>query len=96
VTGVEELFFGLDVDEDFGDAMDTGEDAIFDDVGDGVAVADSDVAADNDVEVDVVAEADFANEAFFESNDSGDEDGHLSDVLLNFWGWRGVEDLGEG
>ena len=96
VGGVEEFFFGFDVDEDFRNPLHVGEDAVFDDVRDGVAVADGDVSADDDMEVNVVAKADFADKAFFESDDAGDEDGYLADMLLDLRRRCGVEDFGEG
>ena len=96
MAGVEEFFFGLDVDEDLGYAVDGAEDSIFNAVGDGVAGTDGDVAIDDDVEVDVVAEADFTHETFFQTNDTGHQFGDLADVLLDFGGRGGVEDLGKG
>jgi len=95
VGGVEEFLFGFDVDEDFGYVVDVGEDAVFDDVGDGVAGADGDVAVDDDVEVDVVAEADLAHEALFKADDAGDQPGDCADVALDFGGRGGVEDFGQ-
>ena len=96
MAGVEEFFFGFDVDEDFGDAVNGVEDAIFDAVRDGVAGADGDVSIDDDVEVDVVAEADLAYEALLEANDAGDEFSDLADMQLDLGRRRGIEDLGQG
>lgn len=95
MRGIEEFFFRFDVDEDFGDVVNAGQDAVFDDVGDSVAGAYGDVSVDDDVEVDVVAEADFSDEAFFEADDAGDQGGDGADVLLNLGGRRGVEELGQ-
>ena len=73
------------MDQDLSDADYACENAVFDDVRDGVAGADGDVAVDDDVEVDVVAEADLANKALFETHDAGYARSHRTHFFFYPW-----------